>query len=49
VGNRSCKFLKSAKNEKKFRSVEVLKLAVNPEKVLTFGQCGAEKFILPAC
>jgi len=37
------------KMKKKFRSVEVLKLAVDPEKVLTLGQCGAEKFILPAC
>ena len=28
--------------------VEVLKLALGPEKVMIFGQCGPEKLIWPA-
>jgi len=42
----SYKVLKNG--EKKFRLVEVLKLAIGPEKVVIFGHCGHEKLIWPA-
>ena len=45
----SCKVLKNPENEKKsFRPLEVLKLAVGPEKILIFGQCGPEQLIWSA-